>query len=136
MNHRIHASRSVLAAVLATATLATSMVAAAPAQAGSDDEKIREGSCTGGTDWKLKAKSDDGRIELEGEIDSNRAGQSWTWRIRHNGTLSAGGTSVTRGPSGSFEVERRMADLAGTDLFVLRGVNRASGERCRGTITF
>jgi hypothetical protein len=129
-----HASRFALVAALATASLAAAAVTAAPAQA-SDEEKIREGSCSGRTDWKVKAKPDDGRIELEAEIDSNRNGQAWRWRIRHNGTLSARGTSFTRGPSGSFEVERRMADLAGTDVFVVRAVNKVTGERCRGAIT-
>lgn len=128
-------SRTTLAAALAAASLTAGLVTAAPAHAGSDDDKIVTGSCSGRTDWKLKAEPDDGRIELEAEVDSNRAGQVWRWRIRHDRTLSARGTSVTRGPSGSFDVERRMADLAGVDVFVFRAVNRATGERCRGAIT-
>ena len=68
---------------------------------------IRHGSCSGATDWKIKAKPDDGRIEVESEIDSNRNGQTWTWTLRHDGSVAAQGRSTTTGRSGSFEVERK-----------------------------
>jgi hypothetical protein len=96
----------------------------------------RQGNCSAGADWKLKAKSDDGRIEVEGEVDSNRNGQTWRWRIKHNGTTSARGRATTRGPSGSFSVERRMVNLAGRDRFVLRAVHAGSGQVCRGVVSF
>lgn len=119
----------------AVAALALTPLALVPAQA-ADGDVIRTGSCTSGTDWKVKAKARDGRIEFEGEIDSNRNGQTWRWRILHDGSLSARGTAVTRAPSGSFSVERRMVNLAGTDRLVFRAVHRASGEVCRGTLVF
>ena len=93
---------------------------------------IREGSCSGSTDWKVKAKTDDGRLEFEGEIDSNRNGQTWSWKIKHNGTVSARGTSTTRGPSGSFEVERRLTNLSGTDQLVFKAKNPATARSARG----
>ena len=114
-----------------------SLLAAGPASADDDDDEvIREGSCSSGTDWKVKAKTDDGRIEFEGEVDSNQNGQTWTWKIKHNGTVSARGTATTTGPSGSFEVERKLTNLAGTDSFVFKARNPASGETCRGTLAF
>ena len=84
----------------------------------------------------MKAKSDDGGIEVEAEIDSNRTGQTWRWVIRHNGSVTARGTSVTAGRSGSFGVERRVPDFSGTDRFVLRATNPASVEYCRGTLSW
>ncbi len=78
--------------------LTTPVLVAAPAFA-NDDDVIRRGSCSG-TDWKVKASPEDGRIEVEGEADSNRSGQTWRWRLRHNGSLSARGTVTTSGPSG------------------------------------
>ena len=75
-----------------------------------DDEIIRTGSCSGSADWKTKAKSRDGRIEFEGEVDSNTSGQKWAWKIKDNGQLVAKGSATTGGPSGSFDVERRIAD--------------------------
>lgn len=123
-----------LAAGGAVATLLVTG-AAIPAQA-KDGDVIRRGDCTAGTDWKLKVSPEDGRLEVEGEIDSNRSGERWRWRLKHNGTLSARGVSYTAGPSGSFEVRRLMVDLAGTDTVVIRARRPATGEICRGVVRF
>ena len=116
---------------LVTATLlATTITAvgAGTAQASGGDDVVRRGSCSGSTDWKIKAKPDDGRIEVEAEIDSNHNGQTWHWVLRHDGKAAARGTSTTKGPSGSFEVRRRPANHAGTDSFRFRATH--AGEVC------
>lgn len=101
---------------------------------GDDDRVIRTGSCSGGADWKLKVKTDDGRLEVEGEIDSNVAGQRWRWTIRHNGSVSDRGTGTTTARSGSFQVERTIVNLAGTDAIVFRAVR--DGQVCRGVVNY
>jgi hypothetical protein len=116
-----------VAVLLIGATLPVLGAGAAQAAGG---DVVRRGSCTGSTDWKIKAKPDDGRIEVESEIDSNRNGQVWRWRLKHDGDVAAHGRSTTHRPSGSFEVSRRTADSAGSDSFRFRAVNRASGEVC------
>ena len=78
---------------LAIAALSTALVVTgAPLpHASGGDAIIRTGSCSGSADWKLKAKHDNGRIEAEWEIDSNRSGQTWRVRIRDvRRTLSRG----------------------------------------------
>lgn len=122
--------------IATTALLATSLsvLGAGTAHAGSGDVR-RQGSCSGATDWKIKAGPHDGRIEVEAEIDSNRSGQTWHWALRHDGVLVDRGTAVTQPPSGSFEVRRRTADHAGSDAFRFRAVNRASGEVCVARVT-
>jgi hypothetical protein len=123
-------------ALIAATTLAV-LGATTPAHAGDDDrEVIRHGSCSGSTDWKIKAKADDGRIEVESEIDSNRSGQVWRWTLRHDGRVAAEGRSTTRGRSGSFEVERKTRNSAGADAFRFRAVNRATGEVCTARVRF
>ena len=123
------------AAALAVPALALSLLTAAPAVAsGDDDAKQRSGSCSGRTDWKIKAKADDGRIEVEAEVDSNKAGQTWGWKLKQNGTVVAKGSSTTSGPSGSFSIERKPANKAGTDSFVFRATY--AGEVCRATISW
>lgn len=119
-----------LPARLAAAALVAGLlpVLAAGTANASDDDVIRRGSCSSGAVWKIKAKPDDNRIEVEAEIDTNKAGQLWTWRLRHNGSVSARGTSRTAGRSGSFSVERRTVDAAGTDRFRFRAVH--GGEVC------
>jgi hypothetical protein len=118
---------SAAAVLILTATLP--IIGAGTAQA-SGDRVTRHGSCSGSTDWKMKAKPDDGRIEVESEIDSNRNGQTWTWTLKHDGDVAAHGQSTTRGPSGSFEVERRTGSSAGSDSFMFRAENAGSGEVC------
>ena len=123
--------RSLAAGVLLAATVP--LISAGTAHA-DDDDVIRRGACSGSTDWKMKAKPDDGRLEVEAEIDSNRAGQKWRWVLRRNGNVVDRGTSTTRPPSGSFEVERKTGNAAGRDAFRFRAVNRGSGEVCVGRV--
>jgi hypothetical protein len=116
-----------VAALLIGATLPVLGAGAAQAAGG---DVVRRGSCTGSTDWKMKAKPDNGRIEVESEIDSNRNGQTWTWTLKHDGDVAAHGRATTRGPSGSFEVGRRTGNSAGSDSFTFRAENAGSGEVC------
>jgi hypothetical protein len=131
------APRATARALVALAAAATglSLLVAPPADAGTR-EVVRRGSCSGSTDWKIKAKEEDGRIEVEAEIDSNRNGRTWHWRLLHNGSVTARGTKATRAPSGSFEVRRVVVDLAGADHLTLRARRGASGETCRGSVTY
>jgi hypothetical protein len=120
--------------VLVTA-LMTAAIGAVPALAGSRDV-IRQGSCSGRSDWKLKLSPENGRIEVQFEVDSNRVGQTWRVRLRHDGVLFFNALRTTQGPSGSFEVRRVVANHAGTDAFRARAVNVNSGETCVGTASF
>jgi hypothetical protein len=120
-------------AIVLSGTLALSL--ATPALA-NDADVIKRGSCTGSSDWKLKASPQDGRIEVEGEVDSSVNGQKWRWQLRHNGNLSARGTAVTRAPSGSFDVRRLMVDAPGSDRIGWRARNPQTGEVCRGSLRF
>lgn len=125
-------------AATATVVLAFGALSTLPAAAAAKDggEVERRGNCSMSTDWKLKAKADDGRIEVEAEVDSNRSGQTWTWRILHNGGVSAHGTATTKPPSGSFEVRRLLVNAAGPDQIGWRSTNTATGETCSGGLTF
>jgi hypothetical protein len=119
----------------ATLALALAVVGVAPAMA-NDADVIRRGSCSGSTDWKLKLSPQDGRIEVEYEVDSNVNGQRWQVRIRKNGTRVFAGSRVTGPPSGSFEIRVVSSNPAGTDRFRARAVNPSTGEVCVGTASF
>jgi hypothetical protein len=120
---------------LAALVALVALVVAMPAAARDGREVVRSGNCTGTTDWKLDLELDDGRIETEFEVDSNRNGQRWRVVLKRDGNRFFRGVRVTHGPSGSFEVERRPRNRAGSDRIVARAVNLASGEVCRGTAT-
>ncbi len=107
----------------------------APVAHAGGQEVIRRGSCSAQSDWKLKVKPDNSRLELEFEVDQNVVGEVWRVRIKQNGARIFAGTRTTRGPSGSFEVRRRPADGAGVDRFVARATNLSNGEKCVGRIS-
>jgi hypothetical protein len=125
-------TRTKLAAAALAATLVLGIAPAAHAGGG---EVIRRGACSATSDWKLKAKPDNARIELEFEVDSNVVGQTWNVTLRQNGDRIFNGTRVTQGPSGSFELRRRPTDTAGTDRFFARAVNPGTGETCVGRVS-
>jgi hypothetical protein len=129
----MHINHVLTAGFVAAVAVPVALAVAASASGGGADV-IRSGSCSGSTDWKLKAKHDNGRIEVEGEVDSNKVGQTWNWLIRHNGSVSARGQATTQAPSGSFSVTRRVVNLAGIDKIVFRATNPKSGEVCRGVV--
>jgi hypothetical protein len=111
--------------------VALSVFALAP-HASAGTEVIREGSCSASSTWTLKVKPDNGRIEVEFEVDSNVVGQTWRVRIFHNGTRIFHGRPTTQSPSGSFEVRVLANETAGTDSFRGRASNPESGETCVG----
>jgi hypothetical protein len=122
-------------AVVSVLTASLALTASpATASGGDDDRVIKTGSCSGTADWKLKVKTDDGRLEVEGEVDSNTTGQTWAWKIKDNGSVPAKGSATTAGASGSFSVERKIADAAGTDRVVFKATY--AGQKCRGVISF
>jgi hypothetical protein len=124
---------------MAVAAVAAALVVptAPAAMAGDDDGEVRRtGACSGSADWKLKAKHDDGRIEVEWEVDSNRSGQTWRVRVFDNGARVVATRATTHDPSGSFSVERKITDRAGSDRIVARSRHLATGQVCRGSLTF
>lgn len=113
-----------LAATLAICGAAVSVAQAASAK-GSPGVKV-SGSCTQNSSAKLKLRNDNGRVEIEFEVDQNRNGIPWKVTLRRNGSAVASTTATTHAPSGSFSVRRLIAGAGGT--FV--AVATRSGERC------
>ena len=115
------------------ALLTLSVAGAAPALA-KDGDVIRRGACSGASDWKLKLSPENGKIEVEYEVDSNKVGQTWQVRIVKNGNVIFRGARETRGASGSFTVRLVTANTAGDDVFRARATH--ADEVCAGSATF
>jgi hypothetical protein len=77
-----------------------------PATAAKDGDVLVQGTCTGATTSKLKLSEEDGRIEVEFEVDQNRNGVRGSVVLRRPTTVLVRTSRVTRGPSGSFELRR------------------------------
>ncbi len=122
-----------LAGVAAVLVLQVSGLLGTPAVAGGGVQ--REGDCSRHAEWELQAQPDDGRIRVRGEVDSDRSGQRWRWKILHEGGIAAQGRAYTRG-GGSFDVERLILNAPGRDHIGWRATNRASGETCRGRVRY
>jgi hypothetical protein len=125
--------RRVAAVGIMTTALAAGTVPAALAKA---PVYKASGTCTQGAAWKIKAKADDGRVEVEFEVDSNRVGQAWTWSLRDNGVKIREGSARTVAPSGSFSVERLVTNRAGKDTFVAFARHAATGQTCSMRVVF
>jgi hypothetical protein len=122
--------------VLALIALSAALLVGVPTASADDDEAvIKRGNCTRSSDWKLKLKLDDGRIEAEFEVDQNVVGRRWRVVLRRDGNVVFRGIRTTRPPSGSFEVERLLRNPAGRDRVVATARALATGEVCRGAAT-
>jgi hypothetical protein len=115
--------------VTSVAALALLALATAPAAVAKDGDVLRRGACTGVSTSKIKLSEEDGRIEVEFEVDQNRNGVRWNIAIRQNGRVAATLVRLTRAPSGSFEARIVAPNRAGTDTFVATATR--SGETCR-----
>jgi hypothetical protein len=119
---------TILTALLVAALVPT--VASARANPGI----LKTGTCSNGAGWKLKAKHEDGLIEVEFEVDQNVSGREWSVTLRRDGTRVFRGVRTTRPPSGSFEVNRRIRNPAGPDR-ITAVARAAAGGTCRAALT-
>lgn len=129
------ATRLIASSGLAAALTLGALVAPAATFAKGGNAVVRAtGTCTVQSTVKLKAKHEDGRIELELEVDQNRNNRLWNIAISDDFHRVYTGSRRTLAPSGSFTLRRLISDRAGVDTIRVRAVNATSGEVCRVTL--
>jgi hypothetical protein len=121
-------SRSLIPLTLSLFAAALLAVPVASAKGGHHRGITVRGTCTQQSTSKLKLSRDDGRIEVEFEVDQNRNGVPWKVTLRRNGTRVTSFKATTHAPSGSFEIRRLIADRPGADRISARATR--SGEVC------
>ena len=115
--------------------LAAALAAIAPAAALANNADVkRGGTCSASSSAKIKLSPDNGRIETEFEVDQNRNGVTWRVALRRNGNVVVRTKATTHGPSGSFEVRRRLVNGSGPDTISARAKS-PSGEVCTARAT-
>jgi hypothetical protein len=119
---------------LVSLALVVAALAAGPAVA-KDGDILRAGTCTSASTSKLKLSPENGRIEVEFEVDQNRNGVRWTVTLERNGSRIARVVRTTRLPSGSFEARVVAGNGPGADAFRARARSR-SGEVCTARATW
>ena len=120
--------------VAALLGLAIALVAVPAGMAKDGDIRVR-GTCTKSSTSKLKLSEEDGRIEVEFEVDQNRNGVRWNVVITQNGKRAARMSRVTKAPSGSFEARIVAPNTSGKDTFRARATS-PSGEVCTAQASF
>jgi hypothetical protein len=88
------------------------------------DVRVR-GTCGKGATARLRLRERGGRIDVAFEVEHTRAHRTWKVVIVRDGLIAWRGSARTRAPSGSFSVERRIANFSGAD----RVTARAGGPR-------
>lgn len=117
-----------------TCAIAAAALVAIPTASAKDGDVLVRGACTKASSSKLKLSGEDGRIEVEFEVDQNRNGVPWTVVLTRNGARVAQLTRITKAPSGSFEARRLVANGAGADVVKATATRR--GETCSARATF
>ncbi len=115
-------------------TLGALAVPAATFAKGGNSAVQATGSCTLYSTAKLKAKLDNGRIEVEFEVDQNRNNRLWNVKVWDDGHRVFTGARRTVAPSGSFTLRRLITNRAGVDTIGARATNSTTGEVCRATL--
>jgi hypothetical protein len=101
---------------------------------GKDGDIRVAGTCTGSSTSKLKLSAENGRIEVEFEVDQNRSGVRWNVVLRRNGKLVTRSSHVTKGPSGSFSARKLAVNGPGAD--VIKATASRPGETCTAKAAF
>lgn len=122
-----------LTVLIALVAVAVALPAVAPGK--NNPGVVRTGKCSGGAAWKLKAKNDDARIEIEFEVDQNIVGRKWNVVISRGSKVVFRGARTTRAPSGSFSVQRLVANPAGANRITATARSVVGNRLCRAALT-
>ena len=93
--------------------LATGMLATAPAIAAKGSDVVRHRQLLDEQRLEAQGQPDNGRLEVEFEVDQNRNGQTWNVSLKHNGNAFFTGQRTTQAPSGSFSVPQLTSNARG-----------------------
>ena len=121
-------TKTIAAAFAVAAALGATTAQAATAKNG-DGVRVA-GTCSDTSASNLKVKRDNGRLQVEFEVDQNHGGVPWTIELRKDGRLVFEGTRMTAAPSGSFSLHRHMGGAKG----LIKARATRNGETCSATI--
>lgn len=123
---------TVLSLILSAAALAL----APSAMAGGGEPAKDKDPCEKSSTVKLRvAPQDDGRFEVVGIVWSDDE-DTWDWKMKHDGYVSAQGDVKAKDADQSFRITRLMVDFEGADSFVFRAENRRTNEVCRAELVY
>ena len=117
-------------ATLGAATLLATPLALVAAPAHADGpEKSKEFSLAG-ADVDFSVEKDDGRFEVEVDIDDAKPGSRWRVVLRHDGNRFHNKVHTADG-DGDIEIEKNRRNTKGKDVFKVRVKKIGGGEKTR-----
>lgn len=111
--------------VLGAVAMCVALWLPAVATADDGDEVRKAGTCTGSSEIDIRLKDDGGKVRLELEIESRRAGAAWSVILLRERRIAFRGVVRAREGSRTARLRRTFDDWFGRDAFVVR----ASGPR-------
>ena len=116
------------------AAKATTVAAVTPAAyvSAREVEREKEGRGRLGTTWEFNLEKEGKRIDVDLDVEAQRAGQRWDVRLYHNGKRV---TKVVRttDAEGEFELDRNRPNKKGTDTLRFKATS-SSGEVLTGKV--
>jgi hypothetical protein len=120
--------RRTIAALGAATLLAAPMTVLTAAPASAADREFRYA----GAEVEFDVEKDDGRFEIEVDIDDAKPGSRWRVVLRHNGNVYH--KRVHRADSdGEVEIDKERRDTPGRDVFKLR-VKRIGADKAAASV--
>lgn len=120
-----------------TATAATASLLALPAVALSASPAAavqNQTSCAGAT-VTLEAERDDGRHEVQVDIDNGQRGERWRVKLFQDGDRFVNVVRTVGGDDRDIDLDRDRRNTAGTDTYKLRAKNLRTGGACTLRVT-
>ncbi|GAB3197182.1 hypothetical protein GCM10027062_08320 [Nocardioides hungaricus] len=125
------------AATLVAGPAALAVVLAGPAQADGPERQV-SGSVAGAR-YHISADKEDGRYEVDADLDGVPAGSSWRMVVRHDGRKVATRTARAVRDDGRYDVDFagvRRPDSAGRDVFKVTLTRTDGAGSVTRTLTF
>lgn len=117
--------------VLIAGTIATGLAIASLATAAAKDgDIIKRGNCAGGVKTKLKASPENGRIEVEYELDNAAPNEAWRVIVKKNGRAILRATKRTNGV-GDLKVRKVTSNGNGNERIEASAKRVSGGGVCK-----
>ncbi|NJN23476.1 MAG: hypothetical protein HC810_02540 [Acaryochloridaceae cyanobacterium RL_2_7] len=100
-----------------------------------DGDVIQRVSCSQRSEIKLKASPENGRIEVEAEIDDSVPGQRWRLVMKKNSQTIFNGVRQVNS-LGNVEVRVLTPNGAGVENIVANARNLNTGEQCNVSVRY
>ena len=104
------------------------LVAAAPSA--NAVEKVKRGDCSKQSTWKLELDTEAGKIEVDFDAKTPKAGKTWKYKVKQDGVVRHKGKTVSE-RDGDVEVDKKVNNRKGKDTIVVRVEQPKSGEVCK-----